>query len=47
MGETAGLFGAISPAQAATPEPHTIMLLLTGGLAFQGIRYWRRRKVSG
>jgi uncharacterized protein (TIGR03118 family) len=43
MGEMHGLIGAISPAQAAVPEPGTLALLLVGGLVFQGVHYWRRR----
>jgi uncharacterized protein (TIGR03118 family) len=42
-GEKDGLFGAISPAQGAVPEPSTIALLLAGGLALYGVRRWKSR----
>jgi hypothetical protein len=42
-GEKDGLFGAISPAQGAVPEPSTLALLLAGGLSLYGVRRWKRR----
>lgn len=38
--ETHGLLGAIAP----VPEPSTLALLLAGGLIFQGLCCWRRRR---